>query len=274
MDKQWVRQNLAQREVRFRDIFVWSFELLRERIGQYIFLTIAVFLPSNLLVSLLLQKLPDAVTLNQYVQVSALQLLANLFAMIACSVCVIMVDDQLSEEKEEKPFGLSFYEGIRTWPMFLLTTVMLMAALFGIVLVIMMLSSFLPILMLPAMIAVVILALLLVVFMYGANVTAARHSIMLRRNLEMVLLSLKDHLGKTVGLLLLVTLIGLGLSAPLMTLFDMLIGGRLTGIPLLVIETALQTVLSIVNIYADIAVCLRFLNLEQIRTESRSTTIM
>ena len=132
----------------------------------------------------------------------------------------------------------------------------------------------LPILMLPAMIAIVVFALLLVVFMYGANVTAARHSIMLRKNLERVLLSLKNHMGKTVGLLLLVSLIGLGLSFPLMTLFETLIGDRLSGVPLLIIETALQTVLSIVNIYADIAVCLRFFNLEQISTESYSRTIM
>ncbi len=274
MEKQWVRDSLTQREVRFREIFVWSFELMRERIAQYIFLTIIVFLPSNLLVSMLLQKLPEAVDMRQYLQVSALQLLANLFAMIACSVCVIMVDDQLSDENEEKPFGLSFYEGIRTWPMFLLTTAMLMVMLFGIILVITMVSSFLPILMLPAMIAIVVFALLLVVFMYGANVTAARHSIMLRKNLERVLLSLKNHMGKTVGLLLLVSLIGLGLSFPLMTLFETLIGDRLSGVPLLIIETALQTVLSIVNIYADIAVCLRFFNLEQISTESYSRTIM
>ena len=80
MEKQWVRDSLTQREVRFREIFVWSFELMRERIAQYIFLTIIVFLPSNLLVSMLLQKLPEAVDMRQYLQVSALQLLANLDA--------------------------------------------------------------------------------------------------------------------------------------------------------------------------------------------------
>lgn len=275
MNKQEVRESLSRREVHLREIFVWSLELLRERLGQYILLTIIIFLPTNLLLSFLLEQLPETVDATQYLRVSGMQLLTNLFSMIACSVCVIMVGDQLKEESGEKrSFGVIFYEGIRTWPLFFLTTVMLMAALVGVLLVLTILSSFIPVLLVPAMAAIIILAFLLVVFMYGSNVIAARHRVMLRRNLEMLLEALKNHMGRTIGLILLVSLIGLGLSIPLLNMFEILIGNRLSGIGLVIAETLIQTVLSIVNIYADIAVCLRFVNLEQIRNLPVQNTIM
>ena len=275
MNKQEVRESLSRREVHLREIFVWSLELLRERLGQYILLTIIIFLPTNLLLSFLLEQLPETVDATQYLRVSGMQLLTNLFSMIACSVCVIMVGDQLKEESgEKKSFGVIFYEGIRTWPLFFLTTVMLMAALVGVLLVLTILSSFIPVLLVPAMAAIIILAFLLVVFMYGSNVIAARHRVMLRRNLEMLLEALKNHMGRTIGLILLVSLIGLGLSMPLLNMFEILIGNRLSGIGLVIAETLIQTVLSIVNIYADIAVCLRFVNLEQIRNLPVQNTIM
>ncbi len=275
MNKQEVRESLSRREVHLREIFIWSLELLRERLGQYILLTIIIFLPTNLLLSFLLEQLPETVDTTQYLRVSGMQLLTNLFSMIACSVCVIMVGDQLKEESgEKKSFGVIFYEGIRTWPLFFLTTVMLMAALVGVLLVLTILSSFIPVLLVPAMAAIIILAFLLVVFMYGSNVIAARHRVMLRRNLEMLLEALKNHMGRTIGLILLVSLIGLGLSMPLLNMFEILIGNRLSGIGLVIAETLIQTVLSIVNIYADIAVCLRFVNLEQIRNLPVQNTIM
>lgn len=275
MNKQEVRESLSRREVHLREIFIWSLELLRERLGQYILLTIIIFLPTNLLLSFLLEQLPETVDATQYLRVSGMQLLTNLFSMIACSVCVIMVGDQLKEESDEKKsFGVIFYEGIRTWPLFFLTTVMLMAALVGVLLVLTILSSFIPVLLVPAMAAIIILAFLLVVFMYGSNVIAARHRVMLRRNLEMLLEALKNHMGRTIGLILLVSLIGLGLSMPLLNMFEILIGNRLSGIGLVIAETLIQTVLSIVNIYADIAVCLRFVNLEQIRSLPVQNTIM
>ncbi len=275
MNKQEVRESLSRREVHLREIFIWSLELLRERLGQYILLTIIIFLPTNLLLSFLLEQLPETVDATQYLRVSGMQLLTNLFSMIACSVCVIMVGDQLKEESgEKKSFGVIFYEGIRTWPLFFLTTVMLMAALVGVLLVLTILSSFIPVLLVPAMAAIIILAFLLVVFMYGSNVIAARHRVMLRRNLEMLLETLKNHMGRTIGLILLVSLIGLGLSMPLLNVFEILIGNRLSGIGLVIAETLIQTVLSIVNIYADIAVCLRFVNLEQIRNLPVQNTIM
>ena len=275
MNKQEVRESLSRREVHLREIFIWSLELLRERLGQYILLTIIIFLPTNLLLSFLLEQLPETVDATQYLRVSGMQLLTNLFSMIACSVCVIMVGDQLKEESgEKKSFGVIFYEGIRTWPLFFLTTVMLMAALVGVLLVLTILSSFIPALLVPAMAAIIILAFLLVVFMYGSNVIAARHRVMLRRNLEMLLEALKNHMGRTIGLILLVSLIGLGLSMPLLNMFEILIGNRLSGIGLVIAETLIQTVLSIVNIYADIAVCLRFVNLEQIRNLPVQNTIM
>lgn len=275
MNKQEVRESLSRREVHLREIFVWSLELLRERLGQYILLTIIIFLPTNLLLSFLLEQLPETVDATQYLRVSGMQLLTNLFSMIACSVCVIMVGDQLKEESgEKKSFGVIFYEGIRTWPLFFLTTVMLMAALVGVLLVLTILSSFIPVLLVPAMAAIIILAFLLVVFIYGSNVIAARHRVMLRRNLEMLLEALKNHMGRTIGLILLVSLIGLGLSMPLLNVFEILIGNRLSGIGLVIAETLIQTVLSIVNIYADIAVCLRFVNLEQIRNLPVQNTIM
>ena len=275
MNKQEVRESLSRREVHLREIFIWSLELLRERLGQYILLTIIIFLPTNLLLSFLLEQLPETVDATQYLRVSGMQLLTNLFSMIACSVCVIMVGDQLKEENgEKKSFGVIFYEGIRTWPLFFLTTVMLMAALVGVLLVLTILSSFIPVLLVPAMAAIIILAFLLVVFMYGSNVIAARHRVMLRRNLEMLLEALKNHMGRTIGLILLVSLIGLGLSMPLLNMFEILIGNRLSGIGLVIAETLIQTVLSIVNIYADIAVCLRFVNLEQIRNLPVQNTIM
>ncbi len=275
MNKQEVRESLSRREVHLREIFIWSLELLRERLGQYILLTIIIFLPTNLLLSFLLEQLPETVDATQYLRVSGMQLLTNLFSMIACSVCVIMVGDQLKEESgEKKSFGVIFYEGIRTWPLFFLTTVMLMAALVGVLLVLTILSSFIPVLLVPAMAAIIILAFLLVVFMYGSNVIAARHRVMMRRNLEMLLEALKNHMGRTIGLILLVSLIGLGLSMPLLNMFEILIGNRLSGIGLVIAETLIQTVLSIVNIYADIAVCLRFVNLEQIRNLPVQNTIM
>ena len=275
MNKQEVRESLSRREVHLREIFIWSLELLRERLGQYILLTIIIFLPTNLLLSFLLEQLPETVDTTQYLRVSGMQLLTNLFSMIACSVCVIMVGDQLKEESgEKKSFGVIFYEGIRTWPLFFLTTVMLMAALVGVLLVLTILSSFIPVLLVPAMAAIIILAFLLVVFMYGSNVIAARHRVMLRRNLEMLLEALKNHMGRTIGLILLVSLIGLGLSMPLLNLFEVAVGNRLSGIGLVIAETLIQTVLSIVNIYADIAVCLRFVNLEQIRNLPVQNTIM
>ena len=275
MNKQEVRESLSRREVHLREIFIWSLELLRERLGQYILLTIIIFLPTNLLLSFLLEQLPETVDATQYLRVSGMQLLTNLFSMIACSVCVIMVGDQLKEESgEKKSFGVIFYEGIRTWPLFFLTTVMLMAALVGVLLVLTILSSFIPVLLVPAMAAIIILAFLLVVFMYGSNVIAARHRVMLRRNLEMLLETLKNHMGRTIGLILLVSLIGLGLSMPLLNVFEILIGNRLSGIGRVIAETLIQTVLSIVNIYADIAVCLRFVNLEQIRNLPVQNTIM
>ena len=275
MNKQEVRESLSRREVHLREIFIWSLELLRERLGQYILLTIIIFLPTNLLLSFLLEQLPETVDATQYLRVSGMQLLTNLFSMIACSVCVIMVGDQLKEESgEKKSFGVIFYEGIRTWPLFFLTTVMLMAALVGVLLVLTILSSFIPVLLVPAMAAIIILAFLLVVFMYGSNVIAARHRVMLRRNLEMLLEALKNHMGRTIGLILLVSLIGLGLSMPLLNMFEILVGNRLSGIGLVIAETLIQTVLSIVNIYADIAVCLRFVNLEQIRNLPVQNTIM
>lgn len=275
MNKQEVRESLSRREVHLREIFIWSLELLRERLGQYILLTIIIFLPTNLLLSFLLEQLPETVDATQYLRVSGMQLLTNLFSMIACSVCVIMVGDQLKEESgEKKSFGVIFYEGIRTWPLFFLTTVMLMAALVGVLLVLTILSSFIPVLLVPAMAAIIILTFLLVVFMYGSNVIAARHRVMLRRNLEMLLEALKNHMGRTIGLILLVSLIGLGLSMPLLNMFEILIGNRLSGIGLVIAETLIQTALSIVNIYADIAVCLRFVNLEQIRNLPVQNTIM
>lgn len=275
MNKQEVRESLSRREVHLREIFIWSLELLRERLGQYILLTIIIFLPTNLLLSFLLEQLPETVDATQYLRVSGMQLLTNLFSMIACSVCVIMVGDQLKEESgEKKSFGVIFYEGIRTWPLFFLTTVMLMAALVGVLLFLTILSSFIPVLLVPAMAAIIILAFLLVVFMYGSNVIAARHRVMLRRNLEMLLEALKNHMGRTIGLILLVSLIGLGLSMPLLNVFEILIGNRLSGIGLVIAETLIQTALSIVNIYADIAVCLRFVNLEQIRNLPVQNTIM
>ena len=88
------------------------------------------------------------------------------------------------------------------------------------------------------------------------------------KNIRQVTFVLKNHLGRSLGLMLLITLVSLAITFPVLNMSQTI--AVATGSPVLgiILNVIVETVLSIFNIYMNIAMVLRFMNLEQICGEN------
>ena len=264
MNDQQLKTQLESRELMLREIFPESFRLLTGRLSFYILLTMIIYIPANILVELLVTELPEEMALDQYTRILVIQAAVSIYSMIGVSVTTILVRDQLNE-KEDLRFLPCFSEGIRTWPYFLITMIVFMGVVILGLSVIVLVSSAIPLLFVPAITLMLVVSVLAVLALYGSCIMAALHRTMLKKNLDQVNSVLKNHIGKSLGLMLLLTIVSMAVALPVMNLSSsiaLLTGSRITGI---ILNVIVETVLSILNVYMNIAMVLRFMNLEKIR---------
>lgn len=261
MTKNDLRQIIQTRELTIREVFSGTMVLLEQNIRHYFLLAILIFLPSNLVTEIYTSQLPETLTMAEYTRFYGVQLLLNLYGMIALCVTAIMAQNQLQRDEEE-PFGISFYRGIRCWPRFIITALLFAVVLFAIFACLTYVALLLPILMVPAVTFVVIIIMIATVYLYNICITATLRRYTLARNIHYVRSVMKDHVGKSIGIILLLSLVSVLITLPVVSLVDLLM--TMVGIPVLgiVVNTLVGSVVSIVNIFTNLGAVLYFINLE------------
>ncbi len=266
-DKQ-LKIQLASRELGLGDIFQESYRMLASRLSWFILLTLIIYIPANVLTELLLYGMPQEIGIDEYSRVVIVQGAVSVYSMIGVSVTAIIVRDHLEETEQERGFWACFSEGIRTWPYFLVTLLMFMAVVVGAMVVIMLIAGMIPLLLVLGITVMIIGSVLAVLYVYGTCIMAALHRSVFMKNIRQVTFVLKNHLGRSLGLMILITLVSLAVTFPVLNMSQTI--AMATGSPVLgiILNVIVETVLSIFNIYMNIAMVLRFMNLEQICREN------
>ncbi len=120
-------------------------------------------------------------------------------------------------------------------------------------------------LMLPAMAFVMIAVMIGVVFIYNTCIASSLRGYMMMPCFNYVRSIIEGHLGKSLGVILLLTLIS-GLAAvPVVYCVSRVM--VLVGNPVwtIVINTLVNTLVGVVNIYTNIGAALYFINLEMLK---------
>lgn len=256
-----LRETIQTRELKGGEVISGAWTVMEKRFGMYFLLALLVFLPSSLITEIVYNQLPAEPGLQDTMWVYIVQVVLNLYTMISLGVTAIMVENQLKTDEVDS-FGSCFYTGIRRWPRFLVTMIavglILGASLTGL----MMIGMMMPILMVPALAFIVIVTVMGVVLIYDTCTACALRRYMLMPCVNYVRSILKDHVGKSVGVILLLTLISSLIAIPIVSTVS-----RVTMVVnnpnvTIAVNTIVNTVVSVVNIFSNIGVVLFFMNLE------------
>lgn len=267
MTLQEIRENIQKRELKVDEVLSASWTLMAHRFGQYFLLSVLVFMPVSLVMELFYSTIPveaDQVTMDQMTRMLILQLVLNLFSMISLCVTAHMVQSQLQKDEAE-PFGGSFYRGIAQWPRFLATVVLVGLILGAALCSLMMIGMIMPLLLIPAMALVLIVIVLGIVLIYDVCIAASLRRYMLLPCFNYVRSIVQEHIGKSIGIILLLTVISTFAAYPVVATVNRFLLIMHNPVLTIIVNTVINTVVGIVNIYTNIGAVVYFMNLEMLK---------
>lgn len=272
MDRETLVTTMGERDLTIGEILSHAYALLSNRFGNYLLLSFMVFLPANLILSFLTERVDLSLLLVENADMTGFShalfrtlsanLLASLISIIALLVVAVTVKNQLFDE-ENYGFSTCFYRGIRMWIRAVVTFALLIFSMVGI-------SLLIGFMMIMPLIGLAALALIFVVAI----------SFVMYQNLALSCVALRGRLGfdciRYVGLLLhgkyfkvllkflLVSLITYGITAVVSLFTGNLFAFSSDPLVIKIVETAISTVLGILDVFGFLCGALIFLNLEEI----------
>ncbi|MFR3485028.1 MAG: hypothetical protein ACLTXL_16920, partial [Clostridia bacterium] len=243
--------------------------LFSERWIWYLLLTVLVFFPSTLVVQYAAGLInPETAEIQDLIKVYMAVILMSFVWIIGTLVSAVMVNAQLRDEPFS--FGTAFYKGICAWPKAIATVLLLMAILIGIAMAGMLAVTILPLLAVPFITALLIGSVVFSAALYFAAITAALRKKMFMDNLKYVVYILRGHFGKSIGLFMLLFLGSLFVSYGVGVLEEPLLALIANSSVRWIVQSFLDSLLSITNIFMFIGLTIYFLNLESIRLEEEA----
>ncbi len=269
MTRQDISREITRSELPISKIIQGAWRLFSERWIWYLLLTVLVFFPSTLVVQYTAGLInPETAEIQDLIKVYMAVILMSFVWIIGTLVSAVMVNAQLRDEPFS--FGTAFYKGICAWPKAIATVLLLMAILIGIAMVGMLAVTILPLLAVPYITALLIGSAVLSAALYFAAITAALRKQMFMDNLKYVVYILRGHFGKSIGLFMLLFLGSLFVSYGVGVLEEPLLALIANSSVRWIVQSFLDSLLSITNIFMFIGLTIYFLNLESIRLEEEA----
>ena len=269
MTRQDISREITRSELPISKIIQGAWRLFSERWIWYLLLTVLVFFPSTLVVQYTAGLInPETAEIQDLIKVYMAVILMSFVWIIGTLVSAVMVNAQLRDEPFS--FGTAFYKGICAWPKAIATVLLLMAILIGIAMVGMLAVTILPLLAVPYITALLIGSAVLSAALYFAAITAALRKKMFMDNLKYVVYILRGHFGKSIGLFMLLFLGSLFVSYGVGVLEEPLLALIANSSVRWIVQSFLDSLLSITNIFMFIGLTIYFLNLESIRLEEEA----
>lgn len=269
MTRQDVSREITRSELPISKIIQGAWRLFSERWIWYLLLTVLVFFPSTLVVQYAAGLInPETVEIQELIKVYMAVILMSFVWIIGTLVSAVMVNAQLRDEPFS--FGTAFYKGICAWPKAIATVLLLMAILIGIAMAGMLAVTIMPLLAVPFITALLIGSVVFSAALYFSAITAALRKKMFMDNLKYVVYILRGHFGKSIGLFMLLFLGSLFVSYGVGVLEEPLIALIANSSVRWIVQSLLDSLLSITNIFMFIGLTIYFLNLESIRLEEEA----
>ena len=269
MTRQDISREITGSELPISKIIQGAWRLFSERWIWYLLLTVLVFFPSTLVVQYTAGLInPETAEIQDLIKVYMAVILMSFVWIIGTLVSAVMVNAQLRDEPFS--FGTAFYKGICAWPKAIATVLLLMAILIGIAMVGMLAVTILPLLAVPFITALLIGSVVFSAALYFAAITAALRKKMFMDNLKYVVYILRGHFGKSIGLFMLLFLGSLFVSYGVGVLEEPLLALIANSSVRWIVQSFLDSLLSITNIFMFIGLTIYFLNLESIRLEEEA----
>ena len=269
MTRQDISREITRSELPISKIIQGAWRLFSERWIWYLLLTVLVFFPSTLVVQYAAGLInPETAEIQDLIKVYMAVILMSFVWIIGTLVSAVMVNAQLRDEPFS--FGTAFYKGICAWPKAIATVLLLMAILIGIAMAGMLAVTILPLLAVPFITALLIGSVVFSAALYFAAITAALRKKMFMDNLKYVVYILRGHFGKSIGLLMLLFLGSLFVSYGVGVLEEPLLALIANSSVRWIVQSFLDSLLSITNIFMFIGLTIYFLNLESIRLEEEA----
>ena len=269
MTRQDISREITRSELPISKIIQGAWRLFSERWIWYLLLTVLVFFPSTLVVQYAAGLInPENAEIQDLIKVYMAVILMSFVWIIGTLVSAVMVNAQLRDEPFS--FGTAFYKGICAWPKAIATVLLLMAILIGIAMAGMLAVTILPLLAVPFITALLIGSVVFSAALYFAAITAALRKKMFMDNLKYVVYILRGHFGKSIGLFMLLFLGSLFVSYGVGVLEEPLLALIANSSVRWIVQSFLDSLLSITNIFMFIGLTIYFLNLESIRLEEEA----
>lgn len=269
MTRQDISREITRSELPISKIIQGAWKLFSERWIWYLLLTVLVFFPSTLVVQYAAGLInPETAEIQDLIKVYMAVILMSFVWIIGTLVSAVMVNAQLRDEPFS--FGTAFYKGICAWPKAIATVLLLMAILIGIAMAGMLAVTILPLLAVPFITALLIGSVVFSAALYFAAITAALRKKMFMDNLKYVVYILRGHFGKSIGLFMLLFLGSLFVSYGVGVLEEPLLALIANSSVRWIVQSFLDSLLSITNIFMFIGLTIYFLNLESIRLEEEA----
>ncbi|MBC8542015.1 hypothetical protein [Bianquea renquensis] len=269
MTRQDISREITRSELPISKIIQGAWRLFSERWIWYLLLTVLVFFPSTLVVQYAAGLInPETAEIQDLIKVYMAVILMSFVWIIGTLVSAVMVNAQLRDEPFS--FGTAFYKGICAWPKAIATVLLLMAILIGIAMAGMLAVTILPLLAVPFITALLIGSVVFSAALYFAAITAALRKKMFMDNLKYVVYILRGHFGKSIGLFMLLFLGSLFVSYGVGVLEEPLLALIANSSVRWIVQSFLDSLLSITNIFMFIGLTIYFLNLESIRLEEEA----
>ena len=269
MTRQDISREITRSELPISKIIQGAWRLFSERWIWYLLLTVLVFFPSTLVVQYAAGLInPETAEIQDLIKVYMAVILMSFVWIIGTLVSAVMVNAQLRDEPFS--FGTAFYKGICAWPKAIATVLLLMAILIGIAMAGMLAVTILPLLAVPFITALLIGSVVFSAALYFAAITAALRKKMFMDNLKYVVYILRGHFGKSIGLFMLLFLGSLFVSYGVGVLEEPLLALIANSSVRWIVQSFLDSLLSITNIFMFIGLTIYFLNLDSIRLEEEA----
>ena len=269
MTRQDISREITRSELPISKVIQGAWRLFSERWFWYLLLSILVFFPSTLVVQYTAGLVnPETVEIQELLKVNMAVILMSFVWFIGTLVSAVMVSTQLRDEPFS--FGTAFYRGICAWPRAIATVLLLMAILVGVAMAGMLAVTILPLLAVPFITALLIGSVVFSAGLYFAAIAAALRKKMFMDNVRYVVYILRGHFGKSIGLFMLLFLGGLFISYGVGVLEEPLLALIANSSVRWIVQSFLDSLLSVTNIFMFIALTIYFLNLESIRLEEEA----
>ncbi|MCF0135808.1 MAG: hypothetical protein HUJ69_05240 [Lachnospiraceae bacterium] len=279
MDRETLLKTMEERNLTVGEVLSHGFSLLSGRFGQYLLLSVLVFLPINLIQNYFSMQVDlsafYAMDMEQLVQADLTPFMNDMaktlaaavggqfLSLIAVLVSAVMVKNQLLDP-ENHGFGTLFYRGIRMWPRAALTVVLVLMQTFIGCMCAGMLMAF-PLLGLLAIVLVVYVAIRYIMYENLCGAVAALRGRLGFDNMHYVKFLLQKSHFKVLGIFAIITLLSNGITLGVSLLSTNILSFSGNALVRLIIATLISTILSILNIFGYVCGTLILLNLEEMK---------